>query len=297
MVREAINNLQGAFTLDVVGLHKYTKEQQVEILKVIAETRLKNVKINVAVDTAAGLQACLEALTDQRLSVFSSGRQIDVNVVVDFKHAAFNENAAELIAIFEGINDRAIPHVWDVMLRLNNMENVAYGDLTSIIRTVVRSSVGSNLCLGTLTPDNPSTLYVMKRVREEFAAPESKIRILDFEGSRLSEEGWEQLVLLAETGKRFSKIRLTGMPIPSPLAKRLGALRVKGINMAGCRVATEDLMEMVQGWLGEGSTLAGVDLRENGVNQSIVDLFQKAGFDAYLEDKKPPYGVMFVKPM
>lgn len=47
--------------------------------------------------------------------------------------------------------------------------------------------------------DHVSTAHVMTKLREEFLSAESKVQVLDFEGSQLSAEGWEQLAQLAES--------------------------------------------------------------------------------------------------
>jgi hypothetical protein len=197
--------------------------------------------------------------------------------------------------MFERISDREVPYVWDPKFTLKNLENVAFSNLTPLIRSIVRSPIGTNLSLPTLAPDHPTTGYVMTRLKDEFLTPESKVQALDFEGSQLSVEGWEQLALLAEAQKPFYKIRLTGMQIPSGIAGRLGMLRVAGINMVGCGVKAADLTDMVAGWLGEGLTLRGVDLRGNEVNEVVATLFVQKGFEIYLQDRTPPFGYMFVK--
>jgi hypothetical protein len=120
--------------------------------------------------------------------------------------------------------------------------------------------------------------------------------LLDFEGCQLSADGWEQFALLAESRKPFYKVRLTGMQIPPAIAVRLGALRVEGINMAGCGVPANVLQNMVAGWLDGVVTLKGVDLRGNELNQAIADMFFAAGFEGYLQDKKRPMGYLFAKP-
>lgn len=66
--------------------------------------------------------------------------------------------------------------------------------------------------------------------------------------------------------------------------------------MAGCGVGVADLMEMARGLLGEGSLLRGIDLRGNEVTQEIVDLFASNGFEAYVQFKVQPFGVIFAKP-
>ncbi|MDP3641333.1 MAG: hypothetical protein Q8R43_02740 [Alphaproteobacteria bacterium] len=186
--------------------------------------------------------------------------------------------------------------MWDLVFRLRSLENVAYGDLTPVIRSIVRSPMGTNLSLPTLVSDHPTTGYVITRLKEEFLSPESKVQLLDFEGSQLSDEGWEQLALLAEAQNPFHKIRLTGMQIPSAIAGRLGMLRVAGINMVGCCVKAADLTAMVAGWLGEGSTLRGVDMRGNEVNEDVASLFINKGFQMFKQDRIVPFGYMFAKP-
>lgn len=130
--------------------------------------------------------------------------------------------------------------------------------MSPLIRSIVRSQIGRNLSLPTLTPDHITTQQVMTKLKEEFLAPESKVKVLDFEGSQLSPERWEQL---AESKKPLKKVRFMGMRIPTHIAGRLGMLRSVGINMAGCNVSAVDLINMVAGWLGEESILRGVDLR------------------------------------
>ena len=114
---------------------------------------------------------------------------------------------------------------------------------------------------------------------------------MNFEGSQLSDEGWEQLALLAETQKPLHRLRLTGMQIPSSVAGRLGMFRVQGINMVGCNVKAANLTDMVSGWLGDGSILRGVDMCGNEVNEIVTSLFVQKGFTSYLL----PQGNIFVK--
>lgn len=297
LVSDAVHELQSAGALNILGLHGYDQDGQVAVLRSIAEIRPARIQILIEPQAVSDLATCFMALADPGLSAFSEGRKIDVNMVVNFTHPAFYEDTTTLREMFESLVGHPVPYVWDLMLRLTNIENIAYGDLTPVMRSIVRSSVAGNLCIGTLTPDNPAEVRIMTSLREEFLSVESQVRMLDLEGSILSDEGWEQLALLAEAGKPFYKVRLTGMSVPGSVARRLGALRVDGINMAGCGIAAEDLLAMCSGLLGEGSHLVGVDLRGNGVDDAIVELFMSAGFVPYLQNRVLPFGVMFAKPM
>jgi hypothetical protein len=295
LIQKIISGLNGAATLNVLGVCAFPEAQQVEILRAIAEIRPKHTQIIAAIDNVADLESFVTSFTDPSLQTFSAGSKIDISLIVNFQHRELNERIASLTAMFERLSDRAVPYAWDLMLKLNGFENIAYGDLTPVIRSIVRSPMGANLSLPTLVSDHPTTKYVMTRLKQEFLAPESKVQVLDFKGSQLSAEGWEQLALLAETQKSFKKIRLTGMQIPSSVAGRLGMLRVQGVSMAGCGVKAADLTDMVAGWLGEGSTLRGVDMCGNEVNDVVASLFVEKGFEVYLQDRKRPYGYMFAR--
>ena len=96
-------------------------------------------------------------------------------MIVNFQHRELHERVASFRAMFERLSDRAVPYVWDLMLKLKGFENIAYGDLTPVIRSVVQSPIGANLSLPTLVSDHPTNGYVMKRLKEEFLSPESKV--------------------------------------------------------------------------------------------------------------------------
>ncbi|MDP3935640.1 MAG: hypothetical protein Q8Q56_01410, partial [Alphaproteobacteria bacterium] len=235
-VREIVSGLNGAATLNLFFASGFQDDQQVKALQAIAEIRPKRTHIIAATGRVADLESFFKSVTDPSLHTFSEGSKIDISLIVNFQHRELNEHSRALAAMFESLSDRSMPYVWDPTLKLKSLENIAYGDLIPLIRSVVRSPMGENLSLTTLESDHPTTGYVMSRLKEEVVSPESKVQVLNFEGSQLTDEGWEQLALLAETQKPFHRIRLTGMKIPSAIAGRLGALRVQGINMVGCGV-------------------------------------------------------------
>lgn len=296
LIREVVLGIHEAGTLNLTKINEFPESQQVQILQTLAEARPKKLHIIAAVESVAALESFVRVLTHPSLYSFSEGAKIDISLVVNFQHGGLRERIASFTAMFGRIAGHRVPYVWDLKFTLKSLENVAYGDLTPVIQSVVRSPVCANLSLPTLVSDHPTTGYVMTRLKEEFLSPESKIQVLDFEGSKLSDEGWEQLALLAETQKPFYRLRLTGMQIPSAIAGRLGMLRVAGINMVGCGVKAADLTDMVAGWLGEGSTLRGVDMCGNEVNDVVATLFVQKGFEVYQQVRIQPHGYMFVKP-
>ena len=296
LVREVVSGLKGAATLNILRVNGFQDSQQVEILKSIAEDRPKNTHIIAAVECVADLESFAKSASDPGLQTFAEGSQIDISLIVNFQHRELSERISSFTSMLDSLSGRTVPYVWNLMLKLKNLENIACGDLTPVIRSVVRSPIGANLSLPTLVSDHPTTGYVMTRLKGDFLSPESKVQLLDFEGSQLSDEGWEQLALLAEANKPFHKIRLTGLQIPSEFAKRLGMLRVAGINMVGCGVKAADLTAMVAGWLGEGSTLRGVDMWGNEVNEDVASLFINKGFQMFKQDLIAPFGYMFAKP-
>ncbi|MBH1989809.1 MAG: hypothetical protein I8H80_01380 [Alphaproteobacteria bacterium] len=295
LIREVVLGLHEAATLNLSKINGFPESQQVQILQILAEVRPKNSHIIAAVESVAALESFVTSITHPVLHSFSEGAKIGVSLIVNFQNRELHERITSFTEMFKRVVDRTVPYVWDLMFRLKSLENVSYGDLTPVIRSVVRSPVGANLSLPTLVSDHPMTGYVMTRLKEEFLSPESKVQVLDFEGSQLSNEGLEQLALLAESQKPLHRIRLTGMKIPSAIAGRLGMLRVKGINMVGCGVKAADLTDMVAGWLGEGSILRGVDMCGNEVTEDVASFFVEKGFEVYLQDRRQPYGYMFAK--
>lgn len=285
LVIKIVTALHKAATLNVLNIGEFYQEFQVKILSSIAELRPKNVHILNGIAKVADLMDLVYASTDQSLQTFSEGSKVDNVIVLDFKHRELSERVSALVSAFESFSDLSVPRIWDLVLNLKNFENIAYGALTPLMRSIVRAPIGRNLALPMLVSDQVRTTHVMTKLREEFLSPESKVQVLNFEGSQLTAEGWEQLAQLAESKKTLEKIRLTGLQIPRSIAPRLGMLRSVGINMAGCNVNATDLIDMVAGWLGEGSILKGVDLRGNAVNVEIATMFLEKGFTGYGDER------------
>jgi hypothetical protein len=312
LITKVVEGLKEA-SLNILGLWGVRDDVQVEILQNLIEILPKKAKIISDAANVSFIKSFIESLTDPSLPTIVDDYKIQVLLVVDLSEvnrhrvginngvkvsddANFHERESALIRMFEDTANRSAPNVWDLQLQIGNFESIAYSSLTPMVRSVVQSPIGVNLSLPTLVSDHPTAGYVIKRLREEFASPESKVQVLNFEGSQLSDEGWEQLALLAETQKPLHKLRLTGMQIPSSVAGRLGMFRVQGINMVGCRLNAADLTDMVSGWLGDGSILRGVDLRGNEVNAAVISLFVQKGFEIYQQIRIQPHGYMFAKP-
>jgi hypothetical protein len=306
LIKEVIVGLKES-TLNILGVWGLHDDVQVDVLKAIAEIRPKKAKIISTTPNVAFLKSFIESLTHPDLQTFVGGSKIDVMLVMDLaelnRHQSENsaglslhQREAALIEMFESIANLSVPNAWNIQLQVGHFESFAYGNLTPLIRAIVRSPFGVSLSLPTLVSDHVSTAHVMTKLREEFLSAESKVQVLDFEGSQLSAEGWEQLAQLAESRKPLEKIRLTGLHIPRIIVPRLGMLKSVGINMVGCGVNEADLTDMVEGWLGKGSILRGIDMRGNEVNNIIAYLLINKGFDIFLEERATPFGYLFGKP-
>ena len=80
LIQEVISGLRGVATLNIMRLNALPTDQQVEMLRHIAENRPKNAHIIAAVDNIADLESVVESIADPNLQAFSDGVKIDVSV-------------------------------------------------------------------------------------------------------------------------------------------------------------------------------------------------------------------------
>lgn len=290
--------LSGASSISIIGLEKLSQAHQELVLKKLAEVRPKNTQVILKPSNMDEFERSVTSLINSAGGDARAAGKVDVSLVVEFSKESIHGTLQiqRLLRFLTLHPDVVVPGAWDLMLKLRGFENIAFGHLTPILKAFVQSPLGAHLSLPNLPAEHVTTKYVMTKLREEFLTEKSKVRLLDFEGSKLSAEGWEQLALLVESRKPFYKLRLTGMQIPTSIAPRLGALRVEGLNMKGCGVPADVLQNMVAGWLDGAVTLKGVDLCGNEVNQTIANMFFAAGFEGYMQDRKRPFGYLFAKP-
>lgn len=196
------------------------------LLHNLLENESGSAAVSVAPETMLSLSSLLGFFTDETKVVKNLGKSKvkEINLVVDFKHGSFKEAVEAVIDLFESFKEQSVSSCWELILSPINFENLAHSELAPLMHAIMGSVFASHLNIKFLTPDNPYEVYVLTKLREAFLTEESKVKTLDLEGSILSDKGWEQVALLAESGKPFYKMRLTGMKILSEVVPRLGAL-------------------------------------------------------------------------
>ncbi|MDP3641332.1 MAG: hypothetical protein Q8R43_02735 [Alphaproteobacteria bacterium] len=108
LIRDVVSELNGAASLNLLGVNGFQDCQQVELLKAIAEDRPEHTHIIAAVEIVEDLESFVKSITDPNLHTYSEGAKIDICLIVNFQHRELHERRASFTAMFERISNRAV---------------------------------------------------------------------------------------------------------------------------------------------------------------------------------------------